>query len=193
MLLPVLAVLIALATGIDRTWDGNLAQLALQRSAEVAVTRSHRAMPELAGYNWGEVIAWNNAADPAAYALNQWQGSPPHWAILTGTQYRHIACAETVADFHYVVCLFTDRAYVPGIIGPPIVETIPNTAMEEPHLMLRFLLGLLLGATGAWVWLRQGSRSKAQPARFDYRDPATWAVTQNSRTGTYTISPWFSD
>lgn len=126
MLLPILAVLIALATGIDRTWDGNLAALAQQRSIEVSVTWGHREMPELAGYNWGEVIASNNATDPYAQAVAQWQGSPPHWAILMTPEYRFVACAETVTNIHYIICLFTDRGYVSsGTI-------IPDTALEEP-------------------------------------------------------------
>ena len=50
-----------------------------------------------------------------------------------------------------------------------------------------FLLGFLLGLAVGWL---RSSRT-AQPPAFDYRDPATWAVTQNSMTGNYTIAPWY--
>lgn len=186
MLLPVLAVLIALATGIDRTWDGNLAGLAQQRANEVTVTWGHREMPELWGYNWGEVIAVNSGyTDPYALAVSQWQNSPPHWAILTTPAYHYIACAEAVTDRHYIVCLFTDRAFGSvSIVGPPIVEVIPDTALEEPG-MLHFLGGFLLGLAVGWL-----RRRTPQPVRpFDYRDPQTWGVTLNSETGNFTFRP----
>lgn len=113
----------------------------------------HRAMPELSGYSWGEVIAVNWwAADPAAYALEGWRNSPTHWAVLTWADLRFIGCGETVAvqprsaedpslaEKHYFVCLLTDRGYVPS------GATIPDTALPPPWIPVLALLLLGLAA-----------------------------------------------
>jgi hypothetical protein len=153
-----LEALIAQATGINRTADAYLRQLAQQRSAEIASNFAHRSMPELSDWSWGEVLAYNSGyADPYAQAITQWRNSPDHWSVLTW-DLPHIGCDHRqVGDRHYFVCLIGRPPNVSTPAGSsPIVTEIPNTAtgpsttdqvwdmFGERDLFLLALVGSLL-------------------------------------------------
>jgi hypothetical protein len=132
-----LAGLIQSATGIARTYSPQLEALAQTRAVEIQSNFNHRAMPELAAWNWGEIIARNkNASDPFAYAVQQWLGSPPHRSIMFTTDFHYIGCGHSVngSNEHFFVCLFgTPGGWSGGgQQQPPIANEIPDTAMENP-------------------------------------------------------------
>jgi hypothetical protein len=141
-----LALLIAL-TGIPRTADAELSAIAQRRAVEIQSDFSH------SGWVYGrdgeaEIIAMNYGPDPVTTLAAQWQGSPPHWAILTDPKYDRIGCAIAQVDTaYYGVCLFrsgsapapTPAPVVPAppsrtepgpTSAPPIL--LPNTSMEHP-------------------------------------------------------------
>jgi hypothetical protein len=136
-----LAILLTL-TGIPRTVDAELTASAQRRVIEVQSDWSH------GGWVYGqdghaEIIAASYDADPVMGLALAWQGSPPHWAILTDPQYDRIGCAiAQVADATYGVCLFRSgtapaptpvrapTAPAPSTEPPPIL--LPNTALEAP-------------------------------------------------------------
>jgi hypothetical protein len=136
-----LALLIAL-TGIPRTADAELSAIAQRRAVEIQSDFSH------SGWVYGrdgeaEIIAMNYGPDPVTTLAAQWQGSPPHWAILTDPKYDRIGCAIAQVDTaFYGVCLFrtgsvpapvrasTPTTPAPSAEPPPIL--IPDTALEAP-------------------------------------------------------------
>jgi hypothetical protein len=141
-----LAILLTL-TGIPRTVDAELTASAQRRVIEVQSDWSH------GGWVYGqdghaEIIAASYDADPVMGLALAWQGSPPHWAILTDPKYDRIGCAIAQVDTaYYGVCLFrTGSAPVPAPVrtapappmrtepaptsAPPIL--LPNTSTEQP-------------------------------------------------------------
>lgn len=150
-LIAVLLSLILAATNIARDTDPTLTEIAQRRAVEIQSDFSHSGSP--AGI--AEVLAWNNSPDPAARALGQWQGSPPHWAVLTDSSYSKIGCghSESADGRHWFVCLLAGPASVPVPVPVPVPEppvlpdsaiarwsvepathlpTIPDTALEAP-------------------------------------------------------------
>lgn len=112
-LIEILLALIVAATGIDRTVDPYLTQVAETRVQEVVGTFEHRPMPELSDYWWGEVIGWNRGmTDPAASIVDGWMLSPGHAVILRDSFYPRIGCAFTVRETTwYFVCLVGRTAF----------------------------------------------------------------------------------
>ncbi len=137
-MIALLLSLILAATGIPRSVDADLTAIAERRVIEVQSNWSHDGWVP----GTGEVIAWNiDYPDPAAHAVEQWQGSAPHWAILTDLSYTRIGCAHTVGieGRDFFVCVLSGgpvAAPAPPVAptptpAPPIV-LLPNTAMEAP-------------------------------------------------------------
>lgn len=129
-MVALLLALIAALTGIPRNVDADLTAIAERRVIEVSCGDScfnhDGAVPGLA-----EVLAWNlDFEDPATHAVEQWQGSPEHWAILTDPSYGSIGCGHThAADGRdYWACVLAPGPYV-APTEPPV---LPNTAMEHP-------------------------------------------------------------
>lgn len=142
-----LLALIVAATGIARDVDADLMAVAQARAVEISCGDgcfNHD------GWRAGtaEVLAWNQStADPAAAALGQWQGSPPHWSILTDPAYTSIGCGHArVSGRDYFVCLLATIA--PGLnsggegqapsgapstsaTSPPVPD-LPDTATAAP-------------------------------------------------------------
>ena len=126
-----LAGLVASRFGVYRITEPTLQNLAAVRSVEISVTFAHRPLPELTGWNWGEVIALNRYTDdPLAYAIEQWAGSPPHAAILSDPVFTMIGCDRYLSGVtSYIVCIVgTPSGGTPPLPGPPLV--LPDTAMH---------------------------------------------------------------
>jgi hypothetical protein len=145
-----LAILLTL-TGIPRQVDAELTASAQRRAIEVQSDWSH------GGWVYGrdghaEIIAASYDADPVMGLALAWQGSPPHWSILTDPKYDRIGCAIAQVDTaFYGVCLFRtgsapnvtqptlpppnvsnppESNNPPAPSAPPIL--IPDTALEAP-------------------------------------------------------------
>jgi hypothetical protein len=152
---------VAQATGISRTADAYLRQVAAKRSAEIVTTFAHRPMPELSGWSWGEVIAYNAGyADPYAQVIVQWRNSPSHWSVLTSGLPRIGCDHRAVGDRHYFVCIVGRPPVQPAPQPPPPAPQqpapyteIPNTALPPRPLVvdLAILLGQIL-VTAAIIW-----------------------------------------
>lgn len=152
-MVELLLALLTTLTGIPRTVDADLSAIAQRRAVEISCEGcfSH------AGWIYGrdgeaEVIAWNRDADPVTRLALQWQGSPPHWAILTDPNLRYWGCAVAQADgATFGVCLFrsgpavtTEPITKPGPAGSPLnvggaestslPALLPNTAIP-PNLV----------------------------------------------------------
>jgi hypothetical protein len=126
-----LALLVSL-TGIDRTVDPNLTAIAERRVVEIQTEFSHDGMDPCCA----EVLAWNSGyADPVTHLVEQWQGSPVHWAILTDPSYTAIGCAVAfVENRAYAACALAgggQPATAPSPPPPP-PPGLPDTAMEAP-------------------------------------------------------------
>jgi hypothetical protein len=134
-----LAILLTL-TGIPRTVDAELTASAQRRVIEVQSDWSH------GGWVYGqdghaEIIAASYDADPVMGLALAWQGSPPHWAILTDPKYDRIGCAiAQVADATYGVCLFRSGTASIAPIGPTPTAPAPPTRTEpapsEPPILI---------------------------------------------------------
>jgi hypothetical protein len=137
-----LLALIVSMTGIDRTVDPGLTAIAERRVVEITAEFSHVGMDPCCA----EVLAWNSGyADPVTHLVEQWQGSPVHWAILTDPGYTAIGCAVAfVENRAYAACVL---AIEPGLNGggaqdpssapstsatPPPAPALPDTAMGAP-------------------------------------------------------------
>jgi hypothetical protein len=149
MVEALLALLIAL-TGIPRTADAELSAIAQRRAVEIQSDFSH------SGWVYGrdgeaEIIAMNYSPDPVTTLAAQWQGSPPHWAILTDPKFDRWGCGiHQVGNATWGACIFATGsasaptptpvrapATVPAPITPaPSAEPppilIPDTALEAP-------------------------------------------------------------
>jgi hypothetical protein len=147
-MVEILLALLVTLTGIPRTVDPELSAIAQRRAVEISCEGcfSH------AGWVYGrdgeaEIIAWNISPDPATTLAYQWQGSPPHWAILTDPKFDRIGCGiHQVGVEFYGACIFgTGSAPTPAPVraapapstrtapvpsAPPIL--LPNTALEAP-------------------------------------------------------------
>ena len=136
-----LALLITL-TGIPRTVDADLSAIAQRRAVEIQSDFSHNGWDP----STAEIIAWNRSADPVTTLASQWQGSPPHWAILTDPKYDRWGCGiSQVGDAYYGACVFRSGT-APNVsqptLPPPNVSNppesshppilLPNTALEHP-------------------------------------------------------------
>jgi hypothetical protein len=143
-----LALLIAL-TGIPRTADAELSAIAQRRAVEIQSDFSH------SGWVYGrdgeaEIIAMNYGPDPVTTLAAQWQGSPPHWAILTDPKFDRWGCGiHQVGNATWGACIFASGSQAvaqtvapssggndagsnpaPEIPAPPIL--LPNTSTEQP-------------------------------------------------------------
>ena len=118
-----LALLLA-ATGIDRAVDPELTAIAERRAVEIQADFSHADADPCCA----EVIAWNSgAADPVAHVVDQWRGSPPHWAILTDPSYGAIGCAVSTGGARtYAVCVLAAAATEQPAPAAP-AEAEPNS------------------------------------------------------------------
>src|SRR5688500_14193318 len=145
-MVELLLALLTTLTGIERTQDADLSAIAQRRAVEIQSNFSHD------GWVYGrdgeaEIIAWNQAPDPVTTLALQWQGSPPHWAILTDPKYTRWGCGiSQVGNATYGACIFgTGGSFAAQPVVPPVpvshppVESstaplilLPNTAQEVP-------------------------------------------------------------
>jgi hypothetical protein len=110
---------IQVVTGITRQVDAGLQARAVARSAQIQSVFGHCCI----NLNEGEVIAANRGADPAVVAVDQWRGSPPHWAILSAFRFDRIGCGGTfVGTNFFAVCLFSQTGGWAAVI--------PDTSMS---------------------------------------------------------------
>src|SRR5687768_2196663 len=144
MVEALLALLLAL-TGIPRVVDADLTAIAQRRAVEI----SCEACFSHAGWVYGrdgeaEIIAWNISPDPVSTLAAQWQGSPPHWAILTDPKFDRWGCGiHQVGNATWGACIFGTGS-APAPISPPISQSqevansepppilLPNTSTEHP-------------------------------------------------------------
>src|SRR5688500_17051449 len=124
-----LAILLTL-TGIPRTVDAELTASAQRRVIEVQSDWSHNQWV-YGRDGHAEIIAASYDADPVMGLALAWQGSPPHWAILTDPKYDRIGCAiAQVAAATYGVCLFRSGT-APVVTAAPVrVPTVPAPSAE---------------------------------------------------------------
>jgi hypothetical protein len=127
-----LALLVSL-TGIDRTVDPGLTAIAERRVGEITAEFSHNGADPCCV----EVLAWNSGfADPVTHLVEQWQGSPQHWAILTDPGYTAIGCAIAfVENRAYAACVLNGTGVaVPTAPAPAPTPApaLPDTAMAAP-------------------------------------------------------------
>jgi hypothetical protein len=128
-----LLALIVSLTGIDRTVDPGLTAIAERRVVEITTEFSHAGADPCCA----EVLAWNSGfADPVTHLVEQWQGSPQHWAILTDPSYTAIGCAVAfVQNRAYAACVLngTGVAVPPAPAPAPMpAPALPDTAMAAP-------------------------------------------------------------
>lgn len=147
MIALLLAALLA-ATGIPRIESPTLTALAEVRAQEVSVVWGHRYLSELNNgqwSGWGENIAsCTNCTESevVSFAVNGWNNSPTHHAIMFSTYYTHIGCGNYYngADKWYTVCIWAKTstslppppAQPPSGNHPPIADQIPDTSVPEP-------------------------------------------------------------
>ena len=126
-----LAILLTL-TGIPRAVDAELTASAQRRVIEVQSDWSH------GGWVYGqdghaEIIAASYDADPVMGLALAWQGSPPHWAILTDPKYDRIGCAIAQVDTaYYGVCLFRTGSAPAPASAPVRAPTVPAPNTPAP-------------------------------------------------------------
>ena len=125
-------------TFIPRTEDASLHDIAHQRAVEISTDFSH------AGIRPGtaEVLAYNGLG--AERAVQQWVGSPDHYAILMDPRWTRIGCgSHTTSGVYYTACVLAGepvevaRTPNPTPVGsiptsgatPPPPVTLPNTRM----------------------------------------------------------------
>ena len=110
--------------GSPLTTSALLEDVAHQRAVEVASVWAHVDLTGRLGcYAWGEIIAAHTTPQSAEGFIAQWDGSPPHKAILLGS-WTWIGSGTYEANGRtYAVILFLNPC--------SIVDVIPDTAMEE--------------------------------------------------------------
>lgn len=148
-MIEILLSLILAFTGISRNIDPELTAFAQQRAVAVQSDWSHNGMV------YHEVLTYNDPErggyDPVQRAVEQWRGSPSHWAILSNPELTRIGCAMSIGDdgwnngVHYFVCVLdygvltitpqpVTISETPAPVGQapdseaPVV-TLPDTAM----------------------------------------------------------------
>jgi len=146
-MIELLLALLALTTGIDRNIDPDLTTIAEARVIEIQSDWSH------AGIRPGtwEVLAFNSSADPATSAIQQWQGSPTHWEILSNPSLTHIGCAADQADLTWYFACVLDTEPAPTTLPDPTptppIRLVPNTATKEQAMIDPLIaVALSLGA-----------------------------------------------
>ena len=146
-MIELLLSLILAVTGIARAVDPGLTAIAERRAAETATdaTFSHAGMDPCCA----EVLAWNlGVSDPARSAVEQWQGSPSHWAILSDPSLTRIGCGHAVGPDgrHEFACLLAPGYDQPAVEPAGVARspkptpagstpaggatTLPDTAMH---------------------------------------------------------------
>lgn len=139
-MLSILLALLVAATGIPRTADAELNALAEQRASEIAVTFTHRPLPELDNGTWdawAEILAYRGGDDTplpeivyGVDGVGGWMNSPEHAGILLNPRYTHIGCGFEWAGVRlYVVCVLADPASVPPAVDVP--QPAPPTTMSN--------------------------------------------------------------
>jgi hypothetical protein len=124
------------AAYFPRTEDPELHAIAHQRAVEVSTDWSHNGIRP---GTW-EVLAYNAGfTDPASKAVEQWQGSVTHHAILSNPDLTRIGCAEYVTEgTHYFACVLMagEPIAVARTPNPTPVGAIPTAgATPEPVLL----------------------------------------------------------
>lgn len=142
-MLSILLALLVAATGIPRTADAELTALAEQRASEIAVTFTHRPLPELDNGTWdawAEILAYRGGDDTplpeivyGVDGVGGWMNSPEHAGILLNPRYTHIGCGfEWVGVRLYVACVLADRAGSVAADPPPTVTPPPAVDVPQP-------------------------------------------------------------
>lgn len=137
-MVELLLALLTTLTGIDRTQDADLSAIAQRRAVEISCEGcfSH------AGWVYGrdgqaEIIAHNGDPDPVTRLALQWQGSPPHWAILMDARFTTWGCGiHQVGAQFYGVCLFGTGNVSQPTLPPANVTNPPEPETYEPPLLL---------------------------------------------------------
>ena len=126
-IIRILLSLILAATGVAREADPELSALAEARAEQVVTNFSHDGQPCC----W-EVLAWNaGSPDPVGRAVEQWRGSPTHWAILSDPTLTRIGCGHAQSgDAHYFACLL-DRGPA-RTDGQPPADNRTSSPAPEP-------------------------------------------------------------
>lgn len=107
-----------------RVQDAGLHEIAHQRAVEIADNFSHEGRRP----GTAEVLAYNGLG--AARAVQQWLGSPDHFAILSDPQWGRIGCGSHVVDsVYYGVCVLTWGGEPEP---PPPDQSPPAEAGEVP-------------------------------------------------------------
>src|SRR5688500_9280253 len=128
-MVELLLALLTTLTGIERTQDADLSAIAQRRAVEIQSNFSHD------GWVYGrdgeaEIIAWNIHPDPVTTLALQWQGSPPHWAILTDRKFTRWGCGiSQVGDAYYGACIFGTG---PTVTAAPVTAPAPPVTGSEP-------------------------------------------------------------
>ena len=118
-----------------RTEDPELHAIAHQRAVEVSTDWSHNGIRP---GTW-EVLAYNAGfTDPASKAVEQWQGSPTHDAILSDTRLDLIGCGshQTADGTWYFACVLA--APVPSNLPAPTGQLAPTAqpTVQSPEPVL---------------------------------------------------------
>jgi hypothetical protein len=120
--------LVAAATGIQRSVDGELQNRAAHRASEIQSDWSHCClMPGEA-----EVLAYNAGyPNPLEVMVAGWMASPTHLAILSDPDYTRIGCAwdEVDGGFWGVCLLAVASPHTEPVLGTS--EPLPNTALPR--------------------------------------------------------------
>lgn len=122
MIEVVLALILSL-TGIERTVDPGLTEIAERRVVEIQTDYRHTGCCV-------EVLvqcSLDICPDPATYAAYAWRDSPDHWHLLTDPAYTQIGCAHSIGanGFHFFACVMGPVS----LPTPQPVTTLPNTAI----------------------------------------------------------------
>lgn len=120
-------------TFLARTEDPALHEIAHQRAVEISTDFSHDGRRE----GTAEVLASNGLG--ATRAVEQWVGSPDHFAILSDPQWTLIGCgSHVVGTIYYAACVLIagEPVEVARTPNPTPVGSIPTAgATPEPVLL----------------------------------------------------------
>jgi hypothetical protein len=145
-----------------RASDVELHQIAHARAVEISVgfdpttgyapSFSH----DLMRTGTAEVLAWNmNVADPVSHAVEQWQASPPHNAILSDASLARIGCASyAYLGAWFFACVLaggTATVAPPALPAPPPPEQPPSPAAPEPPPPQLPDTAMPLARGGIWI------------------------------------------
>ena len=125
---------------LPRTESTALHDIAHQRAVEISSDFSHNGQRS----GTAEVIAYNSGfADPVGHVLGQWQGSPPHDAILSDPSLTLIGCGSYFDGVTtWFACLLATGSTQPPATppappdgtepAPTPAPLLPNTATRTP-------------------------------------------------------------